>query len=116
MIFHLPRFQSRSALGFLRLAAGLVALCGASGALAEGPETAAKRRCSGLGTDFVAVSGAGGCVRIGGHVRAETMRAHAAPSAFAPQFSSAADGIRPASESFHVRGDAPIGGTEIYRR
>jgi len=44
---------------------------------AESPSGDGRGRCARLGGDFVAVSGGEGCVRIGGHVRAEIARTEA---------------------------------------
>ncbi|MGA8172978.1 MAG: hypothetical protein WB816_19405 [Methylocystis sp.] len=84
---------------------------------AEGP---AANRCSKLGADFVAISGAQGCVRLGGHVRAEAPRGEiprvvaprqlASPGAYA---AAGTDGLRPASETFRIH---PAYGADLYRR
>lgn len=89
----------------------IVALC--TVAHAESPLGAPRGSCSNLGRDFVSISGATGCVRIGGHVRAETAPPRAAPLGYAaePQ-----DGARHASESFHVRAGADSADATLYRR
>lgn len=66
-----------------------------------------------MGRDFVSVSGANNCVRIGGHVRAETSQVRAAPLGYA---SETADGVRHVSEMFHVRAGAANADTNLYRR
>jgi hypothetical protein len=79
---------------------------------AESPVGVARASCSNLGNDFVSVSGAGGCVRIGGHVRADASRARPAPLGYA----ESQDGVRHASESFHVRAGATNANEALYRR
>jgi hypothetical protein len=66
--------------------------------------------CAHLGNDFVSVSGASGCVRIGGHVRAA--KAQPAPLGYA----ETQDGVRGASEAFHVRAGATSADQALYRR
>jgi hypothetical protein len=84
----------------------VAALCAPS--LAEGPGEG-RGRCARLGGDFAAVSGGEGCVRIGGHVRAENARPDG------PRH-PAADGIAHATQQiFHVNAGAALGGG-LYRR
>lgn len=97
-------------------AAALLAFGAASSAYAEGPDSLGQNRCAGLGGDFVAVSGARGCVRIGGHVRAEPAHAKPDPTAYPTGFGLIPDGVRHASETFHVRAGAPAGGSDIVPR
>lgn len=107
-------------LQFLRrlIAAGaaLLAFSVASSAYAEGPDNLGQNRCAGLGGDFVAVSGARRCVRIGGHVRAEPTHGKPDPTAYSIGFGAISDGVRRASETFHVRAGAPLGRSDIVPR
>jgi len=105
--------QGKSRLAIAAASLILVA-SGVTGALAEGPDAEARNRCAGLGGDFVAVSNAGGCVRIGGHVRAE--KTHGASPNYPIELGAPTDGVRHASESFHVRAGAPGGGSDILPR
>jgi hypothetical protein len=87
-----------------------LALC--AQAHAEGPSGAGRSSCASFGHDFVAVSGASGCVRIGGHVRAETAQERSPSTGYA---NAMGDGVHRASESFHVRAGANSD-TSLYRR
>ena len=87
----------------------LVALGATTPSRAESPETLGQNRCAGLGGDFVAASGQRGCVRIGGHIRAETAHARAMQATYPPEFNPLEDGVRRASEAFHVRAGSPGG-------
>ena len=84
-------------------------LAATSPACAESPDALGQNRCAGLGGDFVAASGQRGCVRIGGHVRAETAHGRAMQATYPPEFNPLADGVRQASEAFHVRAGSPGG-------
>lgn len=110
-LFRLPSSRRRS----LAVVA-LLALSAASGALAEGPDSLGQNRCARLGVNFVAVTDARGCVRIGGHVRAEPVHAQPESTSYPIGFGALSDGVRHASETFHVRAGAPAGGTEIVPR
>jgi hypothetical protein len=102
---------------------GVAALVACAPAHAESPGAAAGNRCARLGSDFVAISGAQGCVRLGGHVRAEAPRAEI-PRVFAPRqlaspgsyAAAGTDGVRPAAETFHIRAGAAGDGSDLYRR
>ena len=106
----LPR--TREARGLLAIAGplGVAALVICAPARAESPSAATGDRCARLGADFVAISGAQRCVRVGGHVRAEAPRTDvprvAAPRQAlpAPNGYAAAvpDGLRPISDIFHI--------------
>ncbi len=54
----------------------VLAMCGAGALAALGIMTPAhaeeKGNCARFGADYVSVAGSGGCVRIGGHVRAKS--------------------------------------------
>ena len=89
--------------------AAVVALAGTCPSRAESPASLGQNHCAGLGGDFVAVTGQRGCVRIGGHVRAETTHARAVQAIYPPALEPLGDGVRPASESFHVRAGSPGG-------
>jgi hypothetical protein len=101
---------------------GIAALIACAPAHAESPGAASGDRCARLGADFVAISGAQGCVRVGGHVRAEAPRTEI-PRLFAPRqptpsggyAAAGTEGVHPASESFHIRAGA-ANGTDLYRR
>jgi len=101
---------------------GVAALVACAPAHAESPSAAAGGRCARLGPDFVAISGAQGCVRVGGHVRAEAPRTEV-PRLFAPRqlalpggyATAGTDGVRPASENFHIRAGAS-NGADLYQR
>lgn len=80
---------------------------------AQSPLGGGHTACANMGHDFVSVSGANNCVRIGGHVRAETSQVRAAPLGYA---SDAPDGVRHVSEMFHVRAGAANADTNLYRR
>jgi hypothetical protein len=76
-----------------------------------------------MGADFVAISGAQRCVRVGGHVRAEAPRADvprvSAPRQILPPNGYAAalsDGLRPISDIFHIRAGSTSDGSGFYRR
>jgi hypothetical protein len=92
------------------LPGALAALAFCAPVHAESSLGAAGASCSHLGNDFVSVSGASGCVRIGGHVRAA--KAQPAPLGYA----ETQDGMRRASEAFHVRAGAPSADAALYRR
>jgi hypothetical protein len=101
---------------------GVAALVVCAPAHAESPTTATGDRCARLGADFVAISGAQRCVRVGGHVRAEAPRADipriAAPRQLAPNGYAAvvSDGLRPISDIFHIPAGASAPGADLYRR
>jgi hypothetical protein len=86
------------------------------GAHAEGPEGLTPNRCAGLGGNFVAVAGARGCVRIGGHIRAEPTHSKPDLGAYPTGFGAAFDGVRPAAETFHLHAGAPGGGSSVVPR
>jgi hypothetical protein len=96
-----------SPLGVLAALAFCVPVC------AQSPLGAAHSACANMGHDFVSVSGANNCVRIGAHVRAETSQVRAAPLGYA---SETPDGVRHVSEMFHVRAGAANADTNLYRR
>jgi hypothetical protein len=119
----LPR--TREARGLLAMAGplGVAALVICAPAHAESPSAAMGDRCARLGADFVAISGAQRCVRVGGHVRAEAPRADvprvAAPRQILPPNGYAAassDGLRPISDIFHIRAGSAADGSGLYRR
>ncbi len=122
------RFRPALETGTRRLLAkvwplGIVAAAICAPAHAEGPGGASGNHCSRLGPDFVQISGAQRCVRLGGHVRAEAPRTEIPRVPESPRFPSpmgyaaaAADGLRPASETFHVRAGAGTMGAGLYRR
>ena len=93
----------------------LLGFAAATPACAESPDALSQNRCAGLGGDFVAASGQRGCVRIGGHIRAETAHGRAMQATYPPEFNNPlvnnplADGVRQASEAFHVRAGSPGG-------
>ncbi len=103
---------------------GVAALVICAPAHAENPGAATGDRCARMGADFVAISGAQRCVRVGGHVRAEAPRtdvprvaaprqALPAPNGYAAAVS---DGLRPISEIFHIRAGSASDGSGLYRR
>lgn len=93
-------------------AALAVSLCASAAA-----ETAGRNRCAAYGSDYVAVSGGEGCVRLGGHVRADnTAHAAVAPSLLAAPAGFAraiADGVNNVSQSISAQ---PQPGARLYRR
>jgi hypothetical protein len=120
----LPR--TREARGLLAIAGplGVAALVICAPARAESPSAASSGQCARLGADFVAISGAQRCVRVGGHVRAEAPRtdvprvaaprqALPAPNGYA---ASVSDGLRPISDIFHIRAGSASDGSGLYRR
>lgn len=76
----------------------IAALAFVGSTVAQGAGFERNERCARMGEDFVAIVGSDNCVRIGGHVRVDIANGHAnLPTG------STRDGIRPASERFHVR-------------
>jgi hypothetical protein len=120
----LPR--TREARGLLAIVGplGVAALVICAPAHAESPGAATGDRCARLGADFVAISGAQRCVRVGGHVRAEAPRTDvprvAAPRQALPgpngYAAAVPDGLRPISEIFHIPAGSASGGSGLYRR
>jgi hypothetical protein len=106
-----PRFSRLIAAAIVALASGPAPV-----AHAEGPDLPGQSGCARLGDDFVAVSGARGCVRINGHVRAEPLRARTDSMAYPMSFGAVSEGVRHASETYHVRAGAPAGGWETTPR
>ena len=102
------------ALGLAAIVA--LALSFAPDARAEGPDSLGQSGCARLGDGFVAVSGARGCVRINGHVRAEPLHARTESMPYSMGFGAISDGVRHASETYHVRAGAPAGGLETVPR
>jgi hypothetical protein len=103
---------------FIAAIAALTPICGMAFA-----ETSGHNRCAAYGSNYVAVSGGEGCVRLGGHIRADNPRpdgvAHAtaeapallgAPAGFARAL---ADGVSGVSQSFQGR---PTPSAQLYRR
>jgi Porin subfamily len=93
----------------------IAALAFCAPVLAESPAAATRNGCAKFGTNYVAVAGAEGCVRIGGHVRAEMSHPEAPSLMGAPAglASAVADGVRSVSQTFHIR---PADDTQLYRR
>lgn len=87
------------------------AIVAVSPAAAEGFGGA--NHCARYGADFVAVAGSNACTRVVGHVRVDIARGPSAPMNYAaPQ-----DGVRPASQTTHVRaGDAAAGLIDLFPR
>jgi hypothetical protein len=81
-------------------AGAIAALAFVGPAAAQSFDVARSARCARMGEDFVAVAGTDNCVRIGGHVRVVIYQGRAAPAGGAV---AARDGVRQASERFHVR-------------
>ncbi len=76
-----------------------------SAAKAETPN-----HCARYGSDYVAVAGSNGCVKIGGHVRVDNIaRAPAAPMGYA----ALADGVQRTS---HLQPMAPFGLNDLFPR
>ncbi len=75
------------ALRALAVAAAVAASVSALPAMAETPS-----HCARYGADYVAVAGSNGCVKIGGHVRADIARAPTQAMSYA-----AADGVQRAA-------------------
>jgi len=70
----------------------------------------ASNHCARYGSDYVAVAGSNGCVKVGGHVRADNIaRAPAAPMGYA----SLADGVQRAA---HLQPMAPFGLNDLFPR
>jgi hypothetical protein len=103
---------------------GVAVLVICAPAHAESQGAAAGDRCARLGADFVAISGAQRCVRVGGHVRAEAphsdvprvaapRQALPAPNGYA---ASVSDGLRPISDIFHFPAGSASDGSGLYRR
>lgn len=70
----------------------------------------ASNHCARYGSDYVAVAGSNGCVKIGGHVRVDNIaRAPAAPMGYA----SLADGVQHAA---HLQPMAPFGLNDLFPR
>jgi hypothetical protein len=119
----LPR--TREARGLLAMARplGVAALVICAPAHAESPNGATGDRCARLGADFVAISGAQRCVRVGGHVRAEAPRADI-PRIVAPRqldarsgyAAAGSDGLRPIADIFYMPMGAASDGAGLYRR
>ena len=123
---HICPPRSRGGLVILAVAGplGVAALVICAPARAESPVAATDDRCARLGADFVAISGAQRCVRVGGHVRAEARRADV-PSAAVPRqtlpapngyAAALSDGLRPISDIFHIRAGSASDGSGLYRR
>ena len=120
----LPR--TREARGLLAIAGplGVAALVICAPARAESPSAASGGQCARLGADFVAISGAQRCVRVGGHVRAEAPRSDvprvAAPRQALPApngyAAAVSDGLRPISDIFHIPAGSASDGSGLYRR
>lgn len=95
-------FRPLALTGAVALAASLSA---SSAARAETPN-----QCARYGSDYVAVAGSNGCVKIGGHVRVDNIaRAPVAPMGYA----SMTDGVRRAS---NLQPMAPFGLNDLFPR
>ncbi len=97
-------FRPVASLG-LPAAIALAASFSAPEARAETPN-----QCARYGSDYVAVAGSNGCVKIGGHVRVDNIaRAPVAPMGYA----SVADGVQRTS---HLQPMAPFGLIDLFPR
>jgi len=109
--------QPSRSLAILGRLAPLGAALAASLCTAAAAETAGHNRCAAYGSDYAAVSGGEGCVRLGGHVRADnTVHAAVAPSLLAVPAGFAraiADGVNNVSQSISAQ---PQPGAHLYRR
>lgn len=86
-------------------AVAFAASLSASVARAETPN-----HCARYGSDYVAVAGSNGCVKIGGHVRVDNIaRAPATPMGYA----SLTDGVQRTS---HLQPMAPFGLNDLFPR
>jgi hypothetical protein len=65
--------------------------------------------CARYGSDYVAVAGSNGCVKIGGHVRVDIARAPVAPMGYV----AATDGVQRTS---HLQPMAPFGLNDLFPR
>jgi hypothetical protein len=111
--------EGGGAFGALIALAPILALFLCGSALAE--PAAPRNRCAAHGPDYVEVAGGGRCVRIGGHVRAETDHAAesappsliGAPGGLARAF---ADGVKGVSETVQPVQPAQAPESRLYRR
>lgn len=87
---------------------------GAFAMLAVAPANAENvSHCARYGSDYVAVAGSNGCVRIGGHVRVDIPRGSAAPMGYAAM----GDGVqRAAARMSQLQPVAPFGLNELFPR
>jgi type IV secretory pathway protease TraF len=81
---------------------------------AASAETAS--HCARYGSDYVAVAGSDGCVRIGGHVRVDNARAPAV-AAGAMGYAALPDGVqRTAARGGYYPAAAPLGLGDLFPR
>jgi len=86
----------------------LIATTAVVPAMADSPS-----HCARYGSDYVAVAGSSGCVRIAGHVRADIARAPAAPMNYAAM----QDGVQHASaHASSLQPVAPFGLSDLFPR
>lgn len=91
---------------------GLSLACALLIAVPARAETA--NRCARYGADYVAVAGSNGCVKIGGHVRADISRG---PTGGAMGYAALADGVQPASaRGGYYPSVLPLGLTDLFPR
>lgn len=95
---------------FLKRLLGVVALA----TLAVAPVRAENvSQCARYGTDYVAVAGSNGCVRLGGHVRVAMPRTPVAPMGYAEM---PRDGMRHAAAHSSWLPMAPFGLRDLFPR